>query len=271
MKTAMIGDNCIDVYVHINGEVVNRRYPTGNCVDTGVNLRKLGIPTAIISTTGSDADGKWMIEALTAEGMDISHLKIGDGATAITYMDMNGNDRVHGDYIEGVLENIVFDEEDIAFAASHDLVHTALWGKAENVLPAIKAAGCKAISFDYADRLEHPLVESTLPYVDYGFYSYHQERDEFIENFLKDKVDRGMKIAVATFGDKGSLAYDGKEFTSFGIFPAPNVVNTVGAGDSFISGFLYGVLNGLSMKECLSKGAEVSAQVVQVFEPWVTD
>ena len=271
MKTAMIGDNCIDIYVRINGEVVNRRYPTGNCVDTGVNLQKLGIPTAIISTTGSDADGKWMIEALTKEGLDISHLKVGNGATAITYMDMNGNDRVHGDYIEGVLENIVFDEEDIAFAASHDLVHTALWGKAEDALPAIKAAGCKAISFDYADRLEHPLVESTLPYVDYGFYSYHKDRDEFIENFLKDKVDRGMKIAVATFGEKGSLAYDGKEFTSFGIFPAPNVVNTVGAGDSFISGFLYGVLNGLSVKECLSKGAEVSAQVVQVFEPWVTD
>ena len=180
MKAAMIGDNCIDVYVRINGEVVNRRYPTGNCVDTGVNLQKLGIPTAIISTTGSDEDGKWMIEALSAEGLDISHLKIGDGATAITYMDMNGNDRVHGDYIEGVLENIVFDEEDVAFAAAHDLVHTALWGKAEDVLPAIKAAGCKAISFDYADRLDHPLVESTLPYVDYGFYSYHTDRDEFI-------------------------------------------------------------------------------------------
>ena len=144
-------------------------------------------------------------------------------------------------------------------------------GKAEDALPAIKAAGCKAISFDYADRLEHPLVESTLPYVDYGFYSYHKDRDEFIENFLKDKVDRGMKIAVATFGEKGSLAYDGKEFTAFGIFPAPNVVNTVGAGDSFISGFLYGVLQGWSVKACLSKGAEVSAQVVQVFEPWVSE
>ena len=37
---------------------------------------------------------------------------------------MNGNDRVHGEYIEGVLENIVFDDEDVAFAAGHDLVHT---------------------------------------------------------------------------------------------------------------------------------------------------
>lgn len=271
MKAAMIGDNCIDMYVRIDGEVVNRRYPTGNCVDTGVNLQKLGVPTAIISTTGSDEEGKWMLETLTKEGMDVSHLKVGNGPTAITYMDMNGNDRVHGDYIEGVMADIVFDEEDIAFAASCDLVHTALWGMAENTLPAIKAAGCKAVSFDYADRLEHPLVESTLPYVDYGFYSYHKERDAFIESFLKDKVDRGMKIAVATFGEKGSLAYDGKCFTQCGIHPAEKVVNTVGAGDSFISGFLYGVLMGWSVEKCLDKGAEVSSQVVQVFEPWVNE
>ena len=38
MKAAMIGDNCIDVYKRIDGVEVNRRYPTGNCVDTGVNL-----------------------------------------------------------------------------------------------------------------------------------------------------------------------------------------------------------------------------------------
>ena len=264
MRVAEIGDNCIDLY-----ERLNKKYPTGNVVDTGVNLKKLGADVSIISTTGSDEYGKWMIDSLKKEGLDISHLKVKEGKTAITYMDMDGNDRIHGDYVEGVLENIVFDDEDVAFAAGHDLVHTALWGMADKVLPAIKAAGCKAISFDYADRLDHPLVESTLPYVDYGFYSYHKERDAFIEGFLKDKVDRGMKIAVATFGDKGSLAYDGKDFTAFGIFPAQTVVNTVGAGDSFISGFLYGILQGWPVAECLSKGAEVSAQVVQVFEPWV--
>ena len=113
---------------------------------------------------------------------------------------MDGKDRVHGDYVEGVLENIVFDEEDIEFAAEHDLVHTALWGKAENTLPKIAAKGIP-IAFDYADRLDHPLVEETLPYVTYGFYSYHEGRDAKIEEFLKDKVSRGMKIAVVTFGE----------------------------------------------------------------------
>lgn len=265
MKAAAIGDNCIDVY-----ERIHKKYPTGNVVDTGVNLQKLGIPVSIISTTGSDENGTWMIETLTKEGLDLSHLKIGDGPTAITYMDMDGLDRVHGDYIEGVLETIVFDEEDIRFAAQHDLVHSALWGKAEDALPKIKKLSNTLISFDYADRLDHELVEKTLPYVDYGFYSYHKERDSFIEAYLKDKVDRGMKAAVATFGDKGSLAYDGTRFYEGGIYKA-ELVNTVGAGDSFIAGFLYEILNGSGLEKCLDTGAKVAAEVVSTFEPWVMD
>ena len=262
MKVAEIGDNCIDVY-----ERIGKKYPTGNVVDTGVNLQKLGIPVSIISTTGNDGNGTWMVETLKKEGLDISHLKIGNGMTAVTYMDVDGKDRVHGEYVEGVLENMVFDEEDIAFAASHDLVHTALWGKAEKALPAIAAKGTP-IAFDYADRLDHPLVEETLPFVTYGFFSYHGGRDEKIETFLKDKVERGMKIAVATFGEEGSLAWDGLRFYSCGIVET-EVTNTVGAGDSFIAGVLYGILNQLPIEECLKKGAETAASVVAVFEPWV--
>lgn len=264
IKAAMIGDNCIDIY-----ERLGRKYPTGNVVDTGVNLRKMGIHTAIISTTGSDDAGRWMRETLEREGLDVSHLKTGDGATALTYMDMDGDDRVHGDYIEGVLENIEFDADDIAFAAGHNLVHSALWGKAENALPEIKKSGKPLISFDYADRLDHPLVKQTLPYVDYGFFSYHSGRDSFIEEYLKDKVKCGMKIAVATFGEKGSLAWDGNTFHSFGVFPA-KTVNTIGAGDSYIAGFLFGVLMGHDIPICMEKGARAASEVVAVFEPWVS-
>ena len=265
MRVAEIGDNCIDLY-----ERIGKKYPTGNVVDTGVNLKKLGIDVSIISTTGNDENGKWMIESLEKEGLDISHLKVGDGPTAITYMDMDGNDRVHGDYVEGVLENIEFDEEDVRFACEHDLVHTALWGKAEKVLPAIAQKGVP-IAFDYADRLDHQLVEETLPYVTYGFYSYHKTEDEYIKDFLKDKVERGMKVAVATFGEDGSLAYDGKTFYRGEIVPAKEVVNTVGAGDSFIAGFLYGILNKYEIPECLKTGAKIASSVVEVFEPWVIE
>lgn len=264
MRVAAIGDNCIDVY-----KKLAKKYPTGNVVDTGVNIRHFGIPVSIISTTGTDENGKWMLETLKKEGLDLSHFKVHEGQTAVTYMDMEGVDRVHGEYVEGVLENMVFDDEDIRFASEHTLVHSALWGKAEHTLPKIKELNQQVrISFDYADRLDHELVEATLPYVDYGFYSYHRERDTFIEDFLMDKAARGMKVAVATFGEKGSLAFDGNEFYDGSIYQAA-VVNTVGAGDSFIAGFLYGILMEQDMQTCLDTGARLAARVISVFKPWL--
>ncbi|MGO5249967.1 fructoselysine 6-kinase [Atopobiaceae bacterium LCP21S3_F11] len=266
MKAACIGDNCIDYYRNLE-----RQYPTGNAVDTCVNMQKLGVPSAIISTTGSDDNGKWMIDSLKKEGLDISHLKVAEGQTAITYMDLEGLDRVHGEYEEGVLENIVFDEEDIRFACEHDIVHTALWGNAEKVLPAIHESGT-LVSFDYCDRLDHPLVEQTIGCVDYGFFSYHGEKDDpKIREYLQDKVARGMKVATATFGVKGSLSWDGESWYDGGIYPCEKLVNTVGAGDSFIAGFLVGVLNGDPIDVCQDRGAKISSQVVGVFEPWVVE
>ena len=262
MKVAAIGDNCIDFYKNLN-----RFYPTGNVVDTGVNLQKLGIPTSIISTTGSDEYGELMLSTLRSEGLDISHLKVGNGKTAITYMDMNGLDRVHGDYIEGVLENIVFSQDDIRFAASHDLVHSAFWGKATHTLEPIKKMGT-LISFDYATSFDSEMVDQTAPFVDYGFFSF-KDKNDFVRNFLKSKVQKGMKIAIATFGENGSLAWDGKNFYEFGIFPA-KVVNTIGAGDSFIAGFIFAILTNQPIEKALEQGAKTAAQVVSVFEPWVT-
>ena len=273
MKTAAgIGDNCIDDYTNIG-----RRYPTGNVVDTGVNMQKLGIPTAIISTTGSDENGKWMIEALTKEGLDLSHFKVAEGKTAITYMTLDENDRVHGEYEEGVLENIVFDEEDIRFAAEHDLVFTAFWGKAEHVMGKIHDLGA-ITAFDYAttdDERLPAMLEVTRGAIDYGFFSYKgvgsindPEPREFLRKMVKEY---GMKVAVATFGEEGSLAYNGVVFYVGHSVSQPNVVNTVGAGDSYIAGFLAGLLKGRDIAGCMRDGARQAAKVVGVFEPWVIE
>lgn len=45
-------------------------------------------------------------------------------------------------------------------------------------------------------------------------------------------------------------------------------MNTVGAGDSFIAGFLYEILMGSDIEKCLDTGARVAARVVSTFHPW---
>lgn len=263
-RVAAIGDNCIDVYPRLG-----RQYCTGNAVDVAANLRQLGIPTSIISATGSDPNGRLMVETLTRLGLDLSHFYTLDGQTAITYMDMTeGKDRIHGEYVEGVLEHMRFSEQDIEFAAGHDLVHSAFWGKADGHLEQLRARGAR-ISFDYATKRDDPLVERTLRWVDYAFFSFSDHR-QAAEAFLSAVVAQGPKIAVATMGAQGSLAYDGQTFSSFGIYAA-RVENTVGAGDAFIAGFIYGVMMDYDILRCLQAGARQAARVVEVFEPWVSE
>lgn len=180
-------------------------------------------------------------------------------------MELIDRERTYGDYVEGVMENVQFSEEDIAFAKEHDLVHTAFWGNAQKHLPEIHASGTE-ICFDYATEMNDPLVEETIPYVDYAFFSYEKE-DDLIKGFLRDIVDKGPKIAVATFGEEGSIAWDGKEFYRYGIEEA-DLVNTIGAGDSFMAGFMNGILKGYSILDCQKQGAEIAAKVVSVFGPW---
>ena len=93
MKVAAIGDNCIDLY-----EKLNRYYATGNAVDFAVNMQKLGIDTAVISTTGNDEYGKIMRKTLEEQGIDLSHFYTGEGATARVLYGSGGS----GAYLSGI-------------------------------------------------------------------------------------------------------------------------------------------------------------------------
>ena len=68
-------------------------------------------------------------------------------------------------------------------------------------------------------------------------------------------------------GELGSICYDGTTFHEFGIVPT-RVVNTVGAGDSYIAGFLYGIVEGLPIDEAMQKGAANATETLKYFGAW---
>ena len=78
---------------------------------------------------------------------------------------------------------------------------------------------------------------------------------------------RSPSIVIVTRGDKGSIAYDGNSFTEFGIVEC-EVVDSMGAGDSYIAGFLIGILEGKSILECMEKGARSSCVTLGYFGAW---
>lgn len=260
MRVAAIGDNCIDVYPRLGVA-----YPTGNAVDFAVNMQRLGVPTAMVGITGSDANGRWIREALAREDLDVSHLQTTDGPTAIAYLDMDGHECLHVRYVEGVLGLARYAADQVAFAASHDLVHSTPWGHVDEHLPALRAEGAR-ISFDYSFKLNGPAVDRSLPYVDYAFFSMSGQEPE-AEAIVRRAAAAGPRVAVATLGPSGSVAWDGRHLHRAGVVPT-TIVNTVGGGDSFIAGFVEAILRGGEVPDALVAGATTAAKVLGVFGPW---
>ena len=207
-----------------------------------------------------------MRAAVASKGVDVSHLKTAPGATAVSHVEIANGNRVFGDYEEGVMAGFRLTPEDIDFLCSHDLVVTGLWGMIAGDLPALRARGVP-VAFDFADKRTDPTLDLAIPYVDYAFFSYDGADGETLRTFLRSMQARGPKVAVATRGEAGSMAYDGSPFYEYGIVPC-RVVDTMGAGDSYIAGFLFGLLRGKSIPDCMALGAQSSSVTLQYSGAW---
>ena len=263
VRAVAAGFSCMDVY-----EKLNRCYPTGNGVDWGVHLQRLGISVSVVSVTGTDEYGKTMRKMLQQEGIEISHLHEKEGNTCQMKMNLiNGVDRVHLEEVEGVMKDFALTEEDKEYIKTFDYLHTDLFGNILKDLPELRAAGVKVV-MDFSIFSGNPEynTDENFKNVDYAFLSYEKE-DDYIREHIKRIQSFGAKIVTATLGENGSLSYDGERYYHYGIVPV-KVVNTVGAGDSYISGFTYGIMNGWEIPKCQEFGAKISSEVITKFEPY---
>lgn len=75
------------------------------------------------------------------------------------------------------------------------------------------------------------------------------------------------EVIVTTLGKKGSICYTRTETgicqKSIGICPVENIVDATGSGDGYITGFLYGYLNGYNSQQCCWLGGILSSFILQ--------
>ena len=261
MKIACVGDNCVDFY-----DATQEAYPGGNPVNVSVYVRRLGGESSYIGAVGSDANGKLMIDALAGKGVDVSHVQVLPGATALSHVARINGERVFGDYEEGVMADFKLTDGDLDFICQHDLAVTGLWGHAENDLAEIQHRGIP-VAFDGAERPFDPAGLIALPHTDIAFFSDDESDEETLKETILKIAAMGPKIVVATRGGKGSLAYAEGKFYPHGIVKC-NVVDTMGAGDSFITGFLMAWLEGKVLPTCMSAGAENAAVTLGYNGAW---
>lgn len=255
-----MGDNCVDWY-----DRQQQGYAGGNAVNVAVSARRAGAPVSYVGAVGTDAAGDLIRRRLAEEDVDLSHLHVEEGGTALTHVEIIDGDRVFGDYDEGVMETFAPTAEDLDFAAEHTIVASALWGRTENHLAEIRRRGC-LVAFDIADEPARPAALTAIGESDLCFTSRLTD-DASTRALMESIARRGPSVVVATLGEEGSLALaDGAWHRC--LAERVEVIDTMGAGDSFIGGYLAALLEGAEAPECLHAGTASAARTLQTAGAW---
>ncbi|MEG0912731.1 MAG: carbohydrate kinase family protein [Oscillospiraceae bacterium] len=245
----------------------------GDALNATVNLYKLGMGDSLkfVSVVGDDTFGKITTDYLKERNIDISGIKVKPECSSIVSVALieSSGERHFVFYgnsarnisVEDVIENITPDTEFIHIGSlmSLDMLEH------DNLRRLFQYAKERGIhtSFDvtYDDTGEWlGKIEAGLPYTDIFFASFDEAVS--ISGGITDPTELaaffkkyGIGKFVLKLGKDGCYATD---YTNNAIrlptYAGVPVVDTTGAGDAFVSAYMYGVLNDLSMEECCILG-----------------
>jgi len=264
MRLLSIGDNCIDDYIEIG-----LRFPGGNALNVAVYANRInGVETDYIGVVGKDRLGDFILNQMEAEGLSTKYVLRLRGKTAVTSILIRNGDRVFASYDEGVQKDAILPKRILNEAVNYDVVHFTVWGFGRDIIPAIKKKNRIILSCDFSSEYLNPALDA-MPSLDYSFFSGSKllESGEDPENMLMKLKESTPGVVVITLGEHGSIACDGEKLYR-GEAIKVDVVDTLGAGDAFIAGFLSSAVLGDPIEESLRRGHLLAASVCNRLGAW---
>lgn len=269
VKVLGFGDNVVDMYEHSH-----MMYPGGNCVNLCAYSKIFGVErAAYMGYFGNDDIAEYVISVMEKLGIEMTKCKQLEGENGWSKCTLKDGDRIFGDYNQGGVRGktpYVLDRFDLAYMKEFDFVHTGNYCYTESQLSKMKEAGIK-VSFDFSDDSSKEYYETYAPFVTYAFCSF-DGTDEEAKEHLKFIHSLGPELVSLTRGSKGCIMYDGEQFYVQPAKLIDHVVDTMGAGDSFITSFMDSYMDGLhngvekseAIKKALQDAAEFAANVCQM-------
>lgn len=236
--------------------------PGGQVATTVVACQQWGLQTRYVGKLGDDNAAKLHRDAFQRKGVE-THLLTAHGCASQESLILVGDDGertvlTHRD--EGIaLRPADLEREWIVNARA---LHVDGYDTAAATVAArwAREAGIPVIAD--LDEL-YPDVEKLIENIDYLIVSRdfpsRLTGEATLEASLQVMYARyGCRLAAATLGHDGVLAFDGKEFHSAAAYRVP-VVDTTGAGDIFHAGFIYGLLQGWPLDQQLDFACAAAA------------
>ncbi len=253
-----IGDNTIDQYVGAD----TGTFIGGNALNVAMQLRLAGRQVRYAGAVGPDDHGDWIRRAFEQHGVVTEGLVVLPGITSISRIRVQDNgDRVieHEDF--AVCADYQPDELELDRLASCAVVHIGMTPFADRIRAELRRRGA-TITQDCA-------VSEGFEHLDVAFASAGEQPAK-ARAMAEAARSGGAKLAVVTCGAEGSIAFDGDRWREHPAHPT-QVVDTTGAGDSYIAGFLSALVDGAEVDGCMESGAATAARTCQHQGGWPQD
>jgi sulfofructose kinase len=248
----------VDRFPHCDERQVAQdvRYAGGGPAATAaVAATRLGVPAALVSAVGADAEGEQILTALRDEGVDVSGVQVLPGArsgASVVIVDAGQGTRAICTR-PGPPPSAPEDGPAAALLAGADWVHADHlgWPRVRQWLDTAAEAARPRLSVDGGNPIPgfRPAgVDLYVPTVEALARRYG---DLPVDDLLTAALDEGARSVVATRGAAGAVAAtgDGTRVAAPGHEVAP--ISTLGAGDVFHGALLAAVVHGLSLQACL--------------------
>lgn len=257
-KVIGIGETMLDI-IFKNGKPIEA-VPGGSTFNGIVSLGRAGVKTVFVSETGNDRVGEYVRDFLRDNNVDTSAINVFQetkSPVSLAFLDKDNNadyifyrDQKH-DHMDFTYPDI--QKDDIVVFGSFYAVNPALRPQVSGLLEYARQRGA-IIYYDVNFRKAHqadvmkvtPNLIDNLEYADI----VRGSKEDFEVLYKKDSAERVYR-AETSFYCKRFIYTDGPNpvsvFSNNGFhkeyaMPKTETVSTIGAGDNFNAGFIYGMI-----------------------------
>lgn len=251
----------------------------GDALNEAVVLSQLGADVELISKVGNDEAGKRILDFLKEKQVN-TKIKVEKGLETginIVLVDSNG-ERTFLTNPESSLRKL--SEEDIMnhLDEAGDIVCLAslfvsplLDTKAlEHIFQEIKKKPGRILVADMTTAKNGETIadiECLLKYIDYiipnEIEAEHLTGEQDVSHSANMFLEHGASCVIIKRGKKGCLIKTDSQEIEIPAYEDAKAIDTTGAGDSFVAGFIWGLKNQMPLEECARFGCAVASCTVE--------
>lgn len=244
----------------------------GDAVNEAFALRKYDVDVQLLCALGDDMAGSVILKEAQKRGVDTSHIcPSPDLQTPIAVISGHEDGTresvsARAAMLEGFhvmmppLEGVCL----VSFAS----LFRAPFDQAETTIAAVRSAHeagvliCADTKMPTFRSMSLDDIAEVLPFVDYIFpneteAAYYSGESDF-EKMAEKLLGYGVKHVVIKAGAQGVYAHDGVSFKHYEALPV-EVIDTTGAGDNFVAGFIASLLDEQDFESCVHAGLSGAA------------